>query len=212
MKTKLKLAVLTLAIAGLVTVTLAAYQSQSVSAGGGEQVGGTTPVYDFQDHGNVEVMSPKQRGTSTLVRNTEGISMSLETTDLPVGTYSIWWVVFNKPSECTNGVCGASDDGRGGAPNPAEASVLWATGGVVGPDRIGHFSARLGVGLDKAPGQVLRGPSLTNPLGAEVHLILRFHGPAVWTDPAVFTSQLAIFAGHCDEFPCFMPQSAAHKP
>ena len=63
MKSKLNLAVLTLAVFGMLVGGLAVYQSGSVSAGGGEQVGGTTPVYDFQDHGNVPVMDSQQRGT-----------------------------------------------------------------------------------------------------------------------------------------------------
>ena len=212
MRMKLMFVILALAIAGILAGGLAAYQSQSVSAGGGEEVGTTSTIHDFQDNGNVPIMYPQQRGTSTLVRNAEGISMNLDSKDLPVGAYSIWWVIFNKPSECGNNECGGSDTGRGGAPNPAEASVLWATGGMVGPDRQGHFSARLGVGLAKAPGEVLRGPALTDPLGAEVHLIIRFHGTPEWDDPERFLAQQYIFSGNCDKFPCYMPQSVAHIP
>jgi hypothetical protein len=106
-----------------------------VSAGGGEKIDATASVHDFQDYGGVIVMNAQNRGTSALIRNAEGISMNLETSDLPVGAYSVWWVIFNKPSECTNGTCGAVDTGKGGAPNPAEGTLLWAPGGVVGPDR-----------------------------------------------------------------------------
>ena len=35
--------------------------------------------------------------------------MSLDTTDLPVGAFTVWWVIFNNPSACTNNDCGASD-------------------------------------------------------------------------------------------------------
>ena len=212
MRVKIKLVILALAIAGILAGGLAAYQNQYVRAGGGEEFGTTSTVHDFQDHGGVDVMFPKQRGTSEIVRDQEGISMSIDTTDLPVGVVSVWWVIFNKPSECSNNNCGGSDTGKGGAPNPAEASVLWATAGIVGPDRNGHFSASLGVGLNKAPGEVLRGPSLTDPIGAEVHLVLRFHGTPEWDDPERFLAQQSIFAGNCDKFPCFNPQSVAHKP
>ena len=212
MTSKLKLAALTLAIIGILFGGLTVYQIQSVSAGGGEEIGASNPVYDHDDHGNVAIMNPQQRGTSTLVRDTEGISMNVQTTDLPVGAYSIWWVIFNKPSGCRNNDCGVSDTAPGGAPNPAEASVLWATGGIVGPDREGHFSASLGVGLENAPGEVLRGPALTNPLGAEVHVILRYHGTPEWDDSERFLAQQAVFSGNCDQFPCYMPQSVAHSP
>ena len=212
MKTKLDVAVLTLAILGILLGGLAVYEKGSVSAGGGEEIGTASPVYDFQDHGNVSIMDSQERGTSSLVRDAEGISMNIKTSDLPVGAYSIWWVIFNNPSECTNGKCGSSDTAKGDVPNPAEASVLWATGGIVGPDRKGHFSANLGVGLEKVPGEVLRGPALTKPLEAEVHLVVRFHGSPAWGNPDVLTAQLTTFQGNCDNFPCFMPQSAFHQP
>ena len=57
----------------------------------------------------------------------------------------------------------------------AEVSAVWATGGIVGPDRGGHFSARLGVGKDAAPGQIIFGDALTNPMVAEIHIIVRHH-------------------------------------
>ncbi len=212
MKTKLKVSVLALAVAGILVLVLATQQGPIVSAGGGEKIDATAPVHDFQDYGGVIVMNSQNRGTSALIRNAEGISMNLETSDLPVGAYSVWWVIFNKPSECTNGTCGAVDTGKGGAPNPAEGTLMWATGGVVGPDRNGHFSASVGVGPDNAPGEVRRGPTLTNPLGAEVHVVLRFHGTPAWDDPELFTSQLGTFGGGCDIFACFNPQSVAHLP
>ena len=212
MTVKFKLVILALAIAGILAGGLAAYQNGNVSAGGGEEIGTSTPMYDFRDHGGVAIMFPKQRGTSELVRDAEGIAMSIDTTDLPVGAFTVWWVIFNNPSGCTNNDCGGSDTGAGGGPNPAEASILWATSGIVGPDRHGHFSALLGVGLDKAPGEVVRGPALTNPAGAEVHLVLKFHGPPQFDDPEILARQLTTFAGDCARLLCYLPQSAVHNP
>ena len=135
MKTKLKVSFLALAVAGILVLVLATQQGPIVSAGGGEKIDATASVHDFQDYGGVIVMNAQNRGTSALIRNAEGISMNLETSDLPVGAYSVWWVIFNKPSECTKGTCGSVDTGKGGAPNSAEGTLLWAPGGVVGPDR-----------------------------------------------------------------------------
>lgn len=210
MRFKINMAMAVLAVVGMLAGVLIAFGS--ASAGGGEQIGASSPVRDFQDHYNVKIMNAQQRGTSILVRDAEGISMNIDTTDLPVGAYSVWWVIFNKPSECGNNKCGSSDTGAGGSPNPAEASVLWATGGIVGPDREGHFSASIGVGLDRAPGEVLRGPALLEPMTAEVHLILRYHGSPQWDDADRFLAQQTIFSGNCDAFPCFMPQVVAHLP
>ena len=180
----------------------------------------SSPVMDFQDHGGVRVMNQQQRGTSDLVRSLTGVSMNIDTTDLPVGAFTVWWVIFNNPGACSDGVCGSDDTGRGGAPNPAEGGVLWGKGGIVGPDRMGHFSNSLGLGVDAAPGQVLRGPGLTNPMGAEIHLIVRYHGPADWSDYAVLGKQISTLGESCTlathgsdagTFPCFDPQVVAHK-
>ena len=207
MRIRFNVALLVLLAAGLMAGVLFAYGS--ASAGGGEEIGNTAPMYDFRDHGGVNIMFPQERGTSSLVRDLEGIAMSFDTSDLPVGAFTVWWVIFNEPSNCVNNDCGAADTVLGG---PAEASVLWATAGIVGPDRRGHASARLKVGLENAPGYVHRGPGLTNPMGAEVHIIIKYHGPPQWDDPKILALQLTTFVGDCARLLCYLPQSAVHNP
>ncbi|MCH8799286.1 MAG: hypothetical protein IH963_00085 [Chloroflexi bacterium] len=207
MKIKFNRALLVFVVAGLLAGVLFAYGS--ASAGGGEEIGNSTPMYDFQDHGGVEILFRKQRGTSELVRDAEGISMSFDTTDLPVGAFTVWWVIFNNPTACSNDDCGSSDTRLGG---PARASILWATGGIVGPDRIGHASAHLKVGLDNAPGYVHRGPGLTNPIEAEVHIVIKYHGPPQYDNPEILALQLTSFVGDCARLLCYLPQSGVHRP
>jgi hypothetical protein len=173
----------------------------------------STAVFDLQDHGGVFVMNPQTRGSSDLVR-----------TDLPIGAYSVWWIIFNNPAGCSDGVCGENDVLPPPGTLEAEVSAVWATGGIVGPDRGGHFSARLGVGKDAAPGQIIFGDALTDPMGAEIHVIVRYHGPARWDDSAALLSQMSTFQGYCtpasslgvgtDEsaFSCFEPQATMHMP
>ena len=53
-------------------------------------------------------------GTSTLVRNDNGVAMTIHTVGLPAGTAdTVWWVIFNNPSACSHGMgglrCGAGD-------------------------------------------------------------------------------------------------------
>lgn len=177
----------------------------------------TSPVHDFKGHGDVSIMNPQNRGTSDLVRSIDGVSMNIETTDLPVGAYTVWWVIFNNPGGCSDGACGINDTGRSkDGPNVAEGSVLWATGGIVGPDRMGHFSSSLGLGEDAAPGPLLRGPALTNPMGAEIHIVMRYHGPTMWGDPMALAGQIYTLQGSClkggGDFDCFDPQATAHFP
>ena len=206
-----KLVVTTLAAIGLLLAGLVMYGNVVSAAPAAE--GNTVPVMDFEDHGKVMVMNPRQRGTSDLVRTVDGLSMNIDTSDLPVGAYTVWWTIFNNPDLCTPGGCSMGDDtGKDGKPNPAEGSVLWATGGIVGPDRMGHFSASLGVGLENAPGQVGRGPGLIDPMGAEVLLALRYHGPTLWDDSEALTGQITTSKGSCDVFDCYDVQAALHRP
>ena len=184
----------------------------------------STPVFDLQDHGGVFVMNPQTRGSSDLVRTHDGLSMNIDTTDLPVGVYSSWWVVFNNPAGCSDGECGENDVLPPPGTAEAEVSVFWATGGIVGPDRGGHFSASVGVGKDAPLGQVIYGDGVTDPLGAEVHIILRYHGPVRWDDGDTLLGMMSTFQGYCtpasslgvgtDEnaFECYDPQATIHMP
>ena len=61
-------------------------------------------------------------------------------------------------------------------------------------------------------------------MGAEIHMIVRSHGPARWDDPEALLSQMSTFQGYCtpasslgvgtDEsaFSCFEPQATMHMP
>ncbi len=96
-------------------------------------------------------MNRQTSGSSDLVRTVENASMNTDTTDLPIAIYSVWWVIFNNPAGCSNGECGENDVLPPPSTPEAEVSPVRATGGIVGPDRGGQFSARLGVGKDAAP-------------------------------------------------------------
>jgi len=166
---------------------------------------------------------PTEGGESTLSRGDNWISYTLQTTGLPAGAYTNWWVILNHPDECANpdptvgSQCGLGD---AFLPDPSP-SVFWATGGVVQDDGVGHFQARIFVGDDLGiPGeQFLFGPGLLNPKGAEVFLIVKYHGPAS-DDPDVLRGQTYTLLGSCSEganadassMQCFDPQFAFHVP
>ncbi|MCH8893821.1 MAG: hypothetical protein IIB32_10000 [Chloroflexi bacterium] len=216
MRKKLNLIILTLAVFGLLAGALTAFSS--VSARSNAAVSDTAVVFDFQDHGGVAIMNPKNRGTSDLVRTVDGVSMNIDTTDLPVGAYTVWYVFFNNPAGCSDGECGENDVLPPNVNPEAEVSLAWATGGIVGPDRMGHFSGSIGLGADGAPGAVLWGDGLTDPMGAEIHLIVRYHGPATFDDPAVLGAELTSVGGSCSGddveggFPCYDTQASLHLP
>ncbi|MGH9370762.1 MAG: hypothetical protein ACRD15_04450 [Vicinamibacterales bacterium] len=102
------------------------------------------------------------------------------------------------------------------------ASVIWATGGLVGDNGVGHFDAHLEVGvLPALPGQIAFGPGLLDAQNAEIHYVLKYHGPAA-ADPAILQKQITTIYGGCSGgpgqapdpvvahrlFPCFDIQAA----
>jgi hypothetical protein len=154
-----------------------------------------------------------------LVRMYHGLSMTIETTGLEAGhVYTIWWVIFNKPENCSNGVCGPddvflmdegqfilTDDGLR-QPNVAgreitQASSLRATGNIGYHDGTSVFRAHLPIG--DTTDDMAFGPALLDSMGSEVHLIIRSHGPII---PELLNEQLMTAWGGCpdpyDRSPC----------
>ncbi|MCA1832211.1 MAG: hypothetical protein LC750_05675 [Actinobacteria bacterium] len=112
---------------------------------------------------------------SSLSRTASGVTMTLHTTDLTGGhAVTVWWVVFNDPQSCSHGALGVRC-GPGDLSVPAtQASILYAAGHVIGGNGVGDFGAQLSLG--KTDG-ALFGQGLTNAFGADVHLVVRDHGP-----------------------------------
>lgn len=135
---------------------------------------------------------------ATLRRFNSGLSMTLFSV-VPVDSatqqngYTVWWVVFNKPENCTHpqsdssgviAACSMPDF------NAAQASVFRAAGSVVVGFEDGtntgflSVNGQAGLGPDGIPFQTVQPPNnqilepggLTNPKGAEVHLVVRNHG------------------------------------
>ena len=87
--------------------------------------------------------------TSTLKRNKNGITGTINTNGLiPGNAYTMWFVIF------------------GDAPGPPNST--YAAGHVVGGSGKGNFTAH------KSAGEIFN-----NPLSAEVHMVIRSHGIAV---------------------------------
>jgi hypothetical protein len=142
-------------------------------------------------------------GTSKLVRNSQGISLTLHTTGITPGdAVTVWWVIFNNPEACGGSPCGLADLG-----NPAvNASVLFAAGHVIGGGNSTSFASHLNVG---DVSEALFGPGLLDPFNAEVHLVVRTHGPAI---PGMVDEQIHEFAGGCPPNTCDDIQFSIHLP
>jgi hypothetical protein len=143
--------------------------------------------------------------TATLQRSDDGLKVNIHTSDLPPGAYTIWWAVYNYPENCA-GTCGFDDDFT-----PA-VGAFWVngTGKVISNGDHANFVAHLDI--DGPFGEILvAGPGLVNPGGAEVQLVVRYHGAAI---PGIIEEQTSTFLGGCPDGgpPCQDRQLIVFQP
>jgi len=160
---------------------------------------------------DLEVVDGARAG---LLREVDAIRTRTHTAELTHrDVLTLWWIVFNHPEYCEHGdgelaACGEGDlfDGPEG-PTGVDPSCVYADGSLVGGNGTARFHDRLRVGdvrdscIDFFVAAVdgLEGEDygLINPAGAEVHLVVRSHGPTI---PGMVSEQRSTFAGGCQEF------------
>ena len=146
--------------------------------------------------------------SSTLVRTPDGLTFTVLTSGFePNSALTLWLVVFNNPELCSPPGCSGDDaPGRGGDPG-VEASQLWAnTGTVVTADGKAKFGGQVKTGDTSG---VRVGPGLLNPQGAEVHMIIKSHGPIL---PEMLGEQLTTYDAGCPPNDCAELQVMVHRP
>jgi hypothetical protein len=179
----------------------------------------TSPVFWFP--GTAWAGTAIPHASSSLVTFEEGASVAIETAGLEPGdAVTLWWAVFNDPAACAHGEgglrCGEEDLLLFGGAAAIGGSVLYGSGHIIGPDGEGHFSSYLATGdTTRVLGE---GPGLTNPQGADIHFVVRTHGPA---QLGLLGPQLQSFGGGCNnapegmgtpgDFACAELQFAAHE-
>lgn len=150
--------------------------------------------------------------SSKLTRNNNGISMNIKTTDLEAGAaYTIWWVIFNNPENCSDGECGENDVLPPGVNPDADVSVAFAAGHVIGNNGKGNFGGHLSVGdTSGLHPAFLDTNGLVDAHGAEIHLIVRNHGQPI---PGEVSEQISTFFGGCPlNILCSDEQASIHLP
>lgn len=188
--------------------------AHSQGAGFGLAQVSSSPMMTFAD------MQPVEGGDARLYRSRDWIVAEIATEGLEANVpYTVWWVIFNNPGGCSpdpdgdpgQPICDFDDavdpDGNP-SPNPlARLSVLWASGNVANADGSATFAAVLRSG--EPAGELVFGPGLEpgNGQNAEVHLVVRGHGPI---DEERLVAQLNTFEGECEtcqdeQFAIFVP-------
>lgn len=138
-------------------------------------------------------------GTSVLRRTKNGLTVNYKSDNLiPRHTYTMWWVIFNNPEACATQPCTMDDFMNAEEVQPV---LLYGAGHLVGQSGKGNFSSHIKVGDDSGSINELLGlPEVEGLLEgkaftAEVHMILRSHGPAI---PGQINEQISAFPGGCE--------------
>jgi hypothetical protein len=160
------------------------------AAGAGATVNDRSLLYDFED--GTEIGS----GAGTVLhRSADAIRVEIHSRALIAGNaYTVWLVIFNNPDGCVDG-CGEDDVVPGG---PADVSVIWSgAGGVAGPAGALNTSGYLAEGNPAGYQELFADlgapdPGFVDAEGAEIHTVVRDHGPATGN-----AGQLSTFEGDC---------------
>jgi hypothetical protein len=145
-------------------------------------------------------------GAGTLTRTKRSVTARLYASGLDMeAAYTVWWVVWNDPSECAGTPCGLGD--LGGPGN----SVFYATGFVTGADGTANVSAHVNAGSLRDGIDVLipGGLDAGNGFDAEIHMIIRSHGGIL---AGLVSGQIGSFSGSCDINVCEDQQAIAFLP
>jgi hypothetical protein len=155
-------------------------------------------------HPSTGAMAPID-GSAHIVRSDEGVLVQMHAMGLEPGyVYTGWWVLANNPEVCEEDPCSGGD--FVGKAADAETVVTYADGVIVDASGEAHFASFLPVG------EVLDDPwfpenAFTNPMGAEIHLVLNSHGPLI---PEMAEAMVNSYRAGCtdDSLPPPFPDTA----
>ncbi len=160
-------------------------------------------------------------GEANLVRTNSGVSMNIRSSvegelfDLFAGPLGVdfmpgdattnWFIVFNMPANCITAgstMCGEEDviDAATGGADLAKVGVIFATGHIAGSkwNAAAHLKEGDSTGL-------LFGTPLMDAMTAEVHIVVRSHGPASALTPSELHDAISSVGGGCGTNVCGDP-------
>jgi hypothetical protein len=183
------------------------------------------PVYEFASGSAVT------GAFSMLDRSADAVATKIRTTGHAGHVYTVWYVIFNAPQNCSGGACGEDDifnaDGSFNA-EQIEAARVSVVSGQDGD--VANPAGRVQLDGGLAEGEIPDGPNrvvigrgedgalvplgvvtgLEDSAAAEIHIVLQDHGTA-HEDQELLEAQLTQFAGACNP-DCIDAQFAVHQP
>jgi hypothetical protein len=129
--------------------------------------------------------------TATVLSTEEGIAIRFAAQNLEVNhAYTLWVAIINNPEACSSNPCGPDILGN---PDGVQSEMLQGDSLLYTEDAIMEFTAFIPVG--NAPeGEGWFGNGLTNPMGAEIHLVVQDHGELI---PEMAGTMLNTVRGGC---------------
>jgi len=184
----------------VLSAVLLTAMSASASASGWGWARTTFQTANFHDFPGSTVAQPS---AGTLTRTRHSVRANLALSGLDLGSaYTVWWVIWNDPSQCAGSPCGLGDLG---APGNA---VIYATGFVTGESGAASVIAELSAGrlpkgmfVSGVPGVLEYGRGQR----AEIHMLVESHGP---TTPGMANIQISEAGGACNPA-CVIQQGIA---
>ena len=166
---------------------VSAWSAHIAMAQSGQQT--TTIVRTHPSQGDVVEVA----GSSATLTTTEnGASVEVNTAQLePGNVYTIWWVVVNRPEMCATSPCTARD--FLGNTEAVATEATYGAGQIVDDSGNATFTAELSVGDVPNP---WFGNGFTNPLGAEIQIVVNDHGPLI---PEMADNMLNTYRGGCTD-------------
>jgi hypothetical protein len=153
------------------------------------------------DDGPVEAMvnwhpqsgaGPVEGARATLNTTESGASFTFHARELNPGhVYTVWFVAINAPENCATSACTSADVLFNTA--AVQADVTYGAGHVAGESGQAAFAGHIPAG-DLPDGWF--GNGFTNPLGADVHLVLNDHGLKI---PELISNMLHTYRGGCTD-------------
>lgn len=161
-----------------------------------------SPVKTFESQVDSQITDRKvvPFAISKIKRKKDMICMTTQTSELPAGAYTNWWLVFNSPENCTGeGAMGESSCAMSEMEIPkTDATAFRSASGIVGFTGQTVFDSC--ISLNEIQDQTLFGSGAITNKNAEIYLIVKWHGPAAYNDGEMLSKQLLEVDGGCDYF------------